>query len=92
VERWKLRYFNSFEFFDHTGYRIGVKTCTAFRAKLTSLKHAGFWPWSIQRFMVRGPWRPVARGWRDQRVRWINSYRKGPDMAAVVERAYRLKP
>lgn len=46
----------------------------------------------LHRFMVRGHWRRAAARWKDQRVRWIKPYWKGPDMAAVIERAYRLKP
>jgi hypothetical protein len=44
------------------------------------------------RFMVRGHWRRAQKGWADQRMRWIEPYWKGPDMATVLERAYRLKP
>jgi hypothetical protein len=46
----------------------------------------------LHRFMVRGHWRRAAAKWTDQRMRWIEPYWKGPDIAAVVERAYRLKP
>lgn len=46
----------------------------------------------LARFMVRGHWRRAQKGWSDQRLRWIEPYWKGPDMAAVIERAYRLKP
>jgi hypothetical protein len=46
----------------------------------------------LHRFMVRGHWRRAAPGWADQRVRWVAPYWKGPDMAAVIERAYRLRP
>ncbi len=46
----------------------------------------------MRRFMVRGHWRRAAQGWKDQRLRWIEPYWKGPDMAAVIEKAYRLKP
>jgi len=42
------------------------------------------------RFMVRGHWRRANSSWKDQRPRWIEPYWKGPDMAAVVERSYRL--
>lgn len=45
----------------------------------------------IARFMVRGHWRRPAKKWTDQRLRWIEPYWKGPDMAAVIEKAYRLK-
>lgn len=46
----------------------------------------------LHRFLVRGHWRRAAAGWTDQRARWIQPYWKGPDMAAVIERAYKLKP
>jgi len=46
----------------------------------------------LHRFMVRGHWRRAARGWKDQRMRWIAPYWKGPDIAAVIERTYKLKP
>ena len=46
----------------------------------------------LHRFMVRGHWRRAARGWKDQRLRWIQPYWKGPDIAAVIERTYKLKP
>jgi hypothetical protein len=46
----------------------------------------------LHRFMVRGHWRRAAPGWQDQRARWIAPYWKGPDIAAVIERAYKLKP
>jgi hypothetical protein len=38
-----------------------------------------------------GHWRRAARIWADQRLRWIEPYWKGPDMAAIIERAYRLE-
>ena len=46
----------------------------------------------LHRFMVRGHWRRASPGWRDQRMRWIAPYWKGPDIAAVIERTYKLKP
>lgn len=46
----------------------------------------------LHRFMVRGHWRRAAAHWRDQRLRWIAPYWKGPDIAAVIERNYKLKP
>jgi hypothetical protein len=46
----------------------------------------------LRRFMVRGHWRRAAVQWTDQRMRWIQPYWKGPDMATVIERAYKLKP
>lgn len=45
----------------------------------------------LHRFMVRGHWRRPAVSFKDQRLRWIEPYWKGPDMAATIERAYRLK-
>jgi hypothetical protein len=41
--------------------------------------------------MVRGHWRRPNQSWRDQSMRWIKPYWKGPDIAAVIERTYRLE-
>ncbi|MFZ5476911.1 MAG: YecA family protein [Myxococcota bacterium] len=46
----------------------------------------------LHRFLVRGHWRRPASGWKDQRMRWIAPYWKGPEAAAVIEKAYRLLP
>ncbi|MBL4849340.1 MAG: hypothetical protein JKY65_27755 [Planctomycetes bacterium] len=46
----------------------------------------------FSRFMVRGHWRRAAKDWKDQRLRWIEPYWKGPDLASIVEREYRLRP
>lgn len=46
----------------------------------------------LRRFMVRGHWRRAAHTWSDQRMRWIQPYWKGPDMATIIERTYKLKP
>src|SRR5262249_21178727 len=54
--------------------------------KLQALERVGTGRQLVHRFMVRGHWRR-AQGWKDQSVRWIKPYWKGPDMAAVVERA-----
>lgn len=43
------------------------------------------------KFMVRGHWRRASPKWKDQRPRWIRPYWKGPDLATVIERQYRLK-
>ena len=43
------------------------------------------------RFLVRGHWRRANPSWKDQSNRWIQPYWKGPQMAALVERAYRLR-
>ena len=45
----------------------------------------------LHRFMVRGHWRRASANWKDPAPRWIRPYWKGPDMAATIERAYRLK-
>jgi hypothetical protein len=45
----------------------------------------------LKRFMVRGHWRRANKAWVDQRLRWVEPYWKGPDIAAVIERTYRLK-
>ncbi len=44
------------------------------------------------RFMVRGHWRRPARTWKDKHVRWIEPYWKGPDLAAIIEKTYRMTP
>ena len=43
------------------------------------------------RSMVRGHWRRAPETWTDRNPRWIMPYWKGPDLAAIVEREYRLK-
>lgn len=45
----------------------------------------------MARFMVRGHWRRAARGWRQQRLRWIEPYWKGPELAMIIEREYKLE-
>ena len=45
----------------------------------------------LKRSMVRGHWRRAASDWKDQRARWIEPYWKGPELAAVIERKYKLK-
>ncbi|MFH0900873.1 MAG: hypothetical protein V2A73_09615, partial [Pseudomonadota bacterium] len=46
----------------------------------------------MKRFMVRGHWRKANPDWKNKETRWIKPYWKGPDIAAVVEHDYRLKP
>jgi hypothetical protein len=46
----------------------------------------------LRRFMVRGHWRRAPLSWADPRVRWIRPYWRGPDMATISERTYKLKP
>ncbi len=60
--------------------------------KLQELERAPGGHLLARRHMVRGHWRRAAKTWADQRLRWIEPYWKGPDMAAVIEQAYRLKP
>ena len=43
------------------------------------------------RFIVRGHWRWPAKHWINRSLRWIEPYWKGPDLAAVIEKAYRLR-
>lgn len=45
----------------------------------------------LARHMVRGHGRRAVATWSDQRMRWIEPYWKGPEMAAIVEREYRMK-
>ena len=46
----------------------------------------------MHRFLVRGHWRRSNPSWKDQRPRWIKPYWKGPNVAALIERNYRLRP
>lgn len=46
----------------------------------------------VSRCMVRGHWRRAAKGYKDQAPRWIGPHWRGPTVAAVVERQYRLQP
>ena len=45
----------------------------------------------LARFMVRGHSRRAARGWRDQRLRWIEPYWKGPELPMIIEKEYKLE-
>jgi hypothetical protein len=45
----------------------------------------------MARFMVRGHWRRAAKGWVNQRLRWIEPYWKGPEWGPIMEKDYRLK-
>lgn len=44
------------------------------------------------RSMVRGHWRRAPETWRDRSPRWIEPYWKGPELGAIVEREYHMKP
>lgn len=46
----------------------------------------------LKRFMVRGHWRRANPTWKDQRLRWIEPFWKGPDLATIIEKEYRLEP
>ncbi|MBK8263687.1 MAG: SEC-C domain-containing protein [Nannocystis sp.] len=46
----------------------------------------------IHQAMVRGHWRGAGADWKDQRVRWIKPYWRGPSAATVIERHYSLRP
>lgn len=60
--------------------------------RLQELQRTGEGRELVRRFMVRGHWRRPAASWHEQRPRWIRPYWKGPDLAAIIERTYRLKP
>jgi hypothetical protein len=45
----------------------------------------------FSRFMVRGYWRRPPATWKDQLLRWIEPYWKGPEMGALIEREYRMQ-
>lgn len=60
--------------------------------RLQDLERASSGRPMLKRYMVRGHWRRASAKWKDQAMRWIQPYWKGPDIAAVIERAYRLKP
>ena len=62
----------------------------AYVAQLREANRKGDEP-MYARFRVRGHWRRAQPDWTDQRVRWIEPYWKGPDMATIVEREYVLK-
>ena len=46
----------------------------------------------LRRFLVRGHWRRARPDWKDQRLRWIEPYWKGPDIARAIEKQYILRP
>lgn len=45
----------------------------------------------VRRFMVRGHWRRPRSGAREQKLSWVRPHWKGPDMATIIERTYKLK-
>lgn len=59
--------------------------------QLRSLRDRGDGQRMLARFMVRGHWRRANPSWEDQRPRWIEPYWKGPELAAVIEKEYRLR-
>jgi hypothetical protein len=46
----------------------------------------------MHRFMVRGHWRRPGPNWKDQSLRWIEPYWRGPSLAGIIEREYRVFP
>ncbi len=46
----------------------------------------------MHRFMVRGHWRRPGPKWKDQSLRWIEPYWRGPSLASIVEREYGVYP
>ncbi len=46
----------------------------------------------MHRYMVRGHWRRPNPNWTDQSLRWIEPYWRGPSLASIVEREYRVTP
>ena len=44
----------------------------------------------LRRFMVRGHWRRARAGSVDQRLSWVRPHWKGPDLATIIERTYKL--
>jgi len=46
----------------------------------------------LKRFMVRGHWRKANPTWKDQSLRWIEPYWKGPEEGVYIEQEYRMKP
>lgn len=59
---------------------------------LASLERTSSGRRMLHRYMVRGHWRRANPAWKDQRPRWIAPYWKGPKLATIIERAYRLEP
>ena len=45
----------------------------------------------LRRFMVRGHWRRARVGSPNQRLSWVRPHWKGPDLATIIERTYKLK-
>ncbi|MBI4819195.1 MAG: hypothetical protein HY791_23185 [Deltaproteobacteria bacterium] len=60
--------------------------------EIESSERTGSGPTLVHRSIVRGHWRRANPSWHDQRVRWIEPYWKGPDMATIIERDYKLTP
>ena len=60
--------------------------------QLQSLERVPSGRQQLHRFMVRGHWRRPAANYKDQNLHWIKPYWKGPDLAAVIEKTYKMKP
>ncbi len=76
---------------DAVYYLPGAITISRLR-RLQELERAPGGRQLLHRFLVRGHWRRPNPKWKDQSPRWIEPYWKGPDIGAVIERAYKLKP
>ncbi len=46
----------------------------------------------MHRLMVRGHWRRPNPNWKNQSLRWIEPYWRGPSLASIIEREYRVYP
>lgn len=45
----------------------------------------------LRRFMVRGHWRRPRADAKEKKLSWVRPHWKGPDMATIIERTYKLK-
>ena len=72
-------------------YLPGTIDISALRAIQRARRGAGDRE-QIHRCLVRGHWRRANPGWKEERPRWIEPYWRGPSIAAIVERQYRLEP
>lgn len=72
-------------------YLPGTIDISALRAIQRARRGAGDRA-QIHRCLVRGHWRRANPSWKEDRPRWIEPYWRGPSIAAIVERQYRLQP
>ena len=71
-------------------YYLPGKIKISHMRKLQQLARAPSGRTLMHRFMVRGHWRRPGANWADQSLRWIEPYWRGPSLASIVEREYRL--